>query len=226
MSDTPLEQNKPDPGRDGADRAAGEESSETVWSKARRRLEEARAALEKGFQPDADEKLAILEDRARALSWRTEREDGDDEQLVTVEFLLGHETYAIESAWIREVHPLRDLTPIPCTPPFVLGVINVHGQILSVLDLKRFFRLPEQGLTDLNRIIILSSGEMEFGILADAILGLRSIPVRKIQPPPPTLTDIKADFLRGVTGERVVIIDGKKLLSDPRIIVHEEVETV
>ena len=41
--------------------------------------------------------------------------------------------------FVREVYPLKDYTPLPCTPPFVLGLVNVRGQIISVIDIKKFF---------------------------------------------------------------------------------------
>ena len=119
------------------------------------------------------------------------------------------------------MHPLKEFTPLPGTPPFVFGIINFRGQILSIIDLKKFFELPEKGLTDLNRVIILHSKEMEFGILADAILGLRAIPIKAMQPSLPTLTGIRTAYLKGVTEDRMVILDGAKVLSDKKLIVHE-----
>jgi purine-binding chemotaxis protein CheW len=66
-----------------------------------------------------------------------------DEYIEVVEFLLAHEKYGIESKCVREVYPLKELTPVPCTPSFVRSIINVRGKILSVIDIKKFFELPE-----------------------------------------------------------------------------------
>ena len=60
-------------------------------------------------------------------------------------------------------------------PAFILGTINAPGRIISVIDPKRFFGLPEKGLTDLNTVILISDGKMEFGLLADAVLGVSNI---------------------------------------------------
>jgi purine-binding chemotaxis protein CheW len=195
------------------------------WSEIHRRVETAQAALERGLRPTAEEKRAILKERAKALAREPKENEAAEAQLEVVEFLLAYERYAIESSYVREVHPLKELTPLPGTPPFVLGIINVRGRILSVVDIKKFFDLPEKGLTDLNKVIILQSDEMEFGVLADVILGVRTIPLGELQPSLPTLTGIREDYLRGVTGERVVILDAEKLLSDPKMIVHQDVET-
>ncbi|TMA98602.1 MAG: purine-binding chemotaxis protein CheW [Deltaproteobacteria bacterium] len=175
--------------------------------------------------PSAEERKRILKARARELAQEREDDKTIDESLEVVEFVLAYEKYGIESSYVREIHPLRELTPVPCTPPFVLGIVNVRGQIISVIDIKRFFDLPERGLTDLNKVIILRNNEMEFGILADVILGVLRVPLRNLQPTLPTLTGIREEYLKGITPGRLAILDAAKLLSDKKLIVHEEVET-
>lgn len=170
-----------------------------------------------------EEKKKILKARAKALAQETEEKEREEECIEVVEFLLANEKYGIETSYVREVYPLEELTPLPCTPPFVLGIINVRGQILSIIDLKKFFELPEKGLGDFNKVIILRDEKMELGILADLILGVRSIPIAEIQPSLPTLTGIREEYLKGITKEREVILDAKKLLLDKKIIIHEEV---
>ena len=190
------------------------------WGRLRQRLETARTAV--SSEPTPDEKKAILRKRAKLLA-RQPLQDKIGGGLDVLEFLLTYERYAIEMRWVAETHPLKDLTPLPCTPPFVAGIINVRGRILSVIDIRKFFDLPEKGLTDLNRVIIVNNGEMEFGILADEILGTRTIPLSEVQPPLPTLTGIREEYLKGVTRERTAILDGDRLLSDKNLIVHEEI---
>ncbi len=165
----------------------------------------------------------ILRARARALA--RPPDDAPAATLLDVlEFRLAQERYALETRYVREVCPLKDLTPLPCTPPFVLGIVNVRGRIVPVLDLKTLFDLPEQGLTDLHRIILVEGQELEFGLLADATVGVRSIPADTLQPSLPTLTGIRGEYLKGVTADRLVVLDVGRILADPKIIVHEEVE--
>jgi purine-binding chemotaxis protein CheW len=187
----------------------------------RQRLEAARTNM--GREQTSDEKQGILRKRAKALARQLEQDQGAGTSLDILEFLLTYETYAIEMRWVAETYPLKDLTPLPCTPAYVAGIINVRGRILSVIDIRKFFDLPEKGLTDLNKVIIVDNGEMEFGILADEILGTRSIQLSEIQAPLPTLTGIREEYLKGVTRERTAILDGAKLLSDRNLIVHEEI---
>lgn len=213
------------PGLAGSDGARGEPVDSGIWDKLHRRLEAARKAAEGGFTPAPEKKKKILKARAIALARETGAGVTTGACLEAVEFLLAHEKYAIESVYISEVFPLKEITPLPCTPPFILGIINVRGQILSVMDLKKFFDLPETEPTKLSKIVILHSDEMEFGILADVVLGTRSIPIGEIQPSLPTLTDIRAEYLKGVTNERLVILDAAKILCDKKIVVYEEIDT-
>lgn len=194
------------------------------WDEIHRRLETSQDALDRGLQLTHEEKNKILKTRAKILAVESEKKAKTEEGIQVVEFLLACEKYAVASEYVREIHPLKEFTPIPCTPPFVLGIINVRGRILSVIDIKKFFDLPEKGLTDLNKVIILHSESMEFGILADAIIGVRNIAVSELQTSLPTLTGIREEYLKGVTKERTVILDAEKLLSDKSIVVHELVE--
>jgi purine-binding chemotaxis protein CheW len=175
-------------------------------------------------QTQLEKKQQLLKARARELARDSEKEKTVGESIEVVEFLLAYEKYGIESSYIREICPLKELTPVPCTPPFVLGIMNLRGEIISVIDIKRFFDLPDRGLTDLNKVIILRNKKMEFGILADVILGVLRVPRGNLQPMLPTLTGIREEYLKGVTGDRLTILDAEKLLSDKKLVVHEEVE--
>ena len=194
------------------------------WKEIRSRLEAAKTELERGFQPTDEERDKILKERDKIFSRELEAKEEKDEYVEVLEFLLAHEMYGVELKYVREVYPLKELTPIPEIPAFVLGVVNVRGQILSVIDIKKFFDLPEKGLTDLNRVIILHSDDMEFGILADSIIGVRNILLSELKTSLPTLTGIREEYLKGVTKEREIILDAGKLLSDKGIIVNENVK--
>ena len=194
------------------------------WAALHRRLEAVRQAIDHGEALTPEAQREILRARARALAEPPPATGAAEAGLEILEFSLAQETYGIESAYVREVYPLRDLTPVPCTPRFVLGLVNVRGQILTVVDIKRFFGLPDRGLTELNKIIILQSADMQVGILADALLGIRRVALQAVQAPLPTLTGAREKFLRGITAERAAILDAGKLLADPGLVVHEEVE--
>lgn len=218
-----MKNNRPEPHPPAGGDPDKEVPTESGWGKIRQRLEASRLAFERGFERAPEEKDKILKDRATELARETRERDART-QLHVVEFVLAMETYGIASGFIRDVFPLKTLTPIPSTPPFVVGVTNLRGEILSVVNLKKFFDLPDNGMTDLTKVIVLQSDTTEFGILVDSLVGARSIPEDEIQLALPTLTDVRGKYLKGVTKERVAILDAGKILSDERIIVHEEVE--
>lgn len=173
-------------------------------------------------EPMPQNQAAILKTRARALAQEPPKAALAGTFLEIIEFRLASETYGIESMFVREIHQIKDFTPLPGVPSFVLGITNVRGQILSVVDLKKFFDLPDKGLGELNKMIILRNKGMEFGILADSILGTHAIPLDAIQAPPETVTGIGADYVRGVTGEHVVVLDAEKILNDEKIVLNQE----
>jgi purine-binding chemotaxis protein CheW len=167
---------------------------------------------------------SILRERARALARTPDRSADSEVSLQVLEFQLARERYAVETGYVQEVYPFKSLTVLPSTPPFIAGVVNVRGRILPVLDLKVFFDLPKEGLTDLHRIVVVSGHDLEFGLLADVSVGVQTIAVNSLQPPPPTVAGIGADYMRGVTVDGLIVLDMERILADPRIIVNEEVE--
>jgi purine-binding chemotaxis protein CheW len=191
------------------------------WQKIHRQLDQLRSAVEREWTPDPAAAQQILKQRAATLAAPAQAPDRGP-TLEIVEFCLGGEYYAVDATYVREVFPLTELTYIPCTPVFVLGVVNVRGEIVSVIELKKLFGLPERGLTDLNKVVILHTDALTFGILADRIVGVRDLPVAEIQAPLASMAGAREDFLLGIAGD-MVVLDAQKLLSDPKIIVNDVV---
>ena len=190
------------------------------WESIHQRLDQAAQA---GAVSD-QERVAMLKARADALAKTDQQGLEEKESLEIIEFSLAGESYGVEMDFVREVLSLKDFTPLPGAPPFVLGIINLRGEILSVVDLKKFFSLPERGLGELNKVIVIRNQQMEFGILADFIIGTRKIALEEINPTPPTVTGIGAEFLRGVTLDRLVVINAQRVLEDKEIIVQQDAE--
>ncbi len=194
------------------------------WDAIHHRLATAGAALAEGREHSPEETHRILAARARAAA-RPVAEPDVSERLEILAFSLAGETYGIESCFVREVCQLRDLTALPCTPPFVAGVMNLRSQILAVVNLRVFFDLPARGLTELNRVIVLSDGTNELGLLADTIDGLGSLKVADLQAGLSTLTGIRGRFLKGVTGTMFAVLDGARLLEDEILKINDKATT-
>jgi purine-binding chemotaxis protein CheW len=139
-------------------------------------------------------------------------------------FRLLTETYGIELRYIRIVYGIKELTRIPGVPDFISGIINMRGEIISIVDLKKLFELHGTESPAQRQAIILSSPEMELGIEADQVIGVKQVCEDEIQPTLPTLTGIRAQYLKGVTGDGTVILDGEKILTDKNMVIYLEDE--
>jgi purine-binding chemotaxis protein CheW len=165
-----------------------------------------------------------LRERALALA-RAAQVSGDADSLELLAFRLASEQYAIDTRHVVEVHPLRDLTPLPGTPDFVRGIVNLRGRILPVFDLKKFFGLPEEGVTDLHRIIVVRGCDLELGLLADMVVNVIRLPRAALQASLPTLSGIGAHYIMAVSEQRVIVLDLDRVLADPRIVVDDAPES-
>ena len=167
------------------------------------------------------EKLAILKARAHALAQMPEEAEPLTLQLEITEFRLGGETYACASSSVHEVYPLKGLTPLPCTPAFILGIINVRGRILPVVDVKPLLGLSSLSAREFGKIVIVHAEGMEVGLLAATIVGVRVISTTILHPALPTFTESQIRYIRGITSDGTTLLDAIKLLTGSRLGNHE-----
>lgn len=156
----------------------------------------------------------LLKTRAVQLARRDEIQASDaGVRMEMLEFLLSGEHYAIETSYVSEGLSIHEMTPIPGTPPFLIGVMNVRGRIIPVVSLKKLFSLKEEGINASTQAIIFRKDSYEVAILTDGILPTRWIAEFSIKPVPSNLQGIGADHLMGVTGDAIIIIDGSSLIN-------------
>ncbi|MGA2083754.1 MAG: chemotaxis protein CheW [Holophaga sp.] len=167
----------------------------------------------------------ILHARAQVLSRPPAPVPAPGTRLELLEFRLAAERYAVEVRFVQEVHNLKELTPLPCTPAFLPGIVNLRGRLLPVLDLLRFFGLADEGLADLHCILFVHGHDLDLGLLADTVLGIRLLPGDLLQPALTLHAGLRAEYLQGVTSDGLVVLDLDRILGDPRMIVDEAVET-
>lgn len=114
---------------------------------------------------------------------------GDEEQLVS--FRLGKETFAVNVSQVREIGKVQDITRVPKMPSYVEGVLNLRGQITTVIDLKKRLNIASEGsegYSAASRIIIAEIGDTQIGIVVDAVEDVMRVPRASISPPPKNLT--------------------------------------
>ncbi|MDW5564249.1 MAG: chemotaxis protein CheW [Methanomassiliicoccus sp.] len=113
--------------------------------------------------------------------------NGDEEQLVS--FILGKETFGVKVSQIREIGKVKDITKVPMMADYIVGVMNLRGQITTVIDLKkRFGILSEEGTTSQSRIIIAEVGNNQIGMIVDSVKDVMRVPRSSISPPPKTMS--------------------------------------
>ncbi|MDP3396016.1 MAG: chemotaxis protein CheW [Methanoregula sp.] len=161
----------------------------------------------------------ILAERAQRLSQPAARSRGI-EQIEVLKFRLAYQQYAIGMKYVREVVLTGGITPVPGTPEYISGICAIRGEIISLVDLRALFSISGRGLTDLNRVIVVTDGTMTFGILADYITGITMISASMPVAPTPVTPTGAIPYLLGVV-DGIVVLDGTALLSDPRMLIDE-----
>lgn len=166
----------------------------------------------------------ILKERARRMSLVDNQDSFNTGSCIEgLLFSLSNEIYAIKSSFISEVVFIKEITPLPNTPDFLLGIINVRGRIISVVDLRKFFGLPVKGIGNLNRVIVVEEDGMEFGILTDEIKGNRSIDIDNLQNEISGITEVPDNYIAGVSNENVIVLDISKIISEDKLIINDRI---
>jgi purine-binding chemotaxis protein CheW len=162
----------------------------------------------------------ILQERARRLA-RPIVDGSQDKTIEVVSFSIGAEKFIVESRYVHEIGKLREYTPVPDTPSFVIGVTNIRGVILAVIDLAKFFTIPSRGITDLPRLIVLGEEQFEFGILAAEAHDTYALEESAILEIPESVSSATRKYLRGITADAYLFIDVRTLIDDERLTINQ-----
>ncbi|WP_140339951.1 chemotaxis protein CheW, partial [Vibrio parahaemolyticus] len=134
-----------------------------------------------------------------------------------VTFQLEEETYGINVMQVREVLRYTEIAPVPGAPDYVLGIINLRGNVVTVIDTRSRFGLMEGEVTDNTRIIVIESERQVIGILVDSVAEVVYLRSSEIDTTPSVGTDESAKFIQGVSnrdGKLLILVDLNKLLTD------------
>jgi purine-binding chemotaxis protein CheW len=143
--------------------------------------------------------------------------DNKDQVLQWVTYRLGEETYGINVMQVQEVLRHTEIAPVPGAPDYVLGIINLRGNVVTVIDTRARFGLPPADVTDNTRIVIIESDEQVVGILVDSVAEVVYLKSSEIDSAPNVGTEESAKFIQGVSnrdGELLILVDLNKLLTD------------
>ena len=143
--------------------------------------------------------------------------DTNDEVLQWVTFKLDSETYGINVMQVQEVLRYTEIAPVPGAPDYVLGIINLRGNVVTVIDTRSRFGLAGAEITDNTRVVIIESEKQVIGILVDSVAEVVYLKKSEIDLAPNVGNDESAKFIQGVSnrdGELLILVDLNKLLND------------
>jgi purine-binding chemotaxis protein CheW len=157
----------------------------------------------------------ILEERARALMAQ-ERAVASElgEEILT--FRLGDGEYSVPAQYVREVLALGDVTPLPFTPTFVVGLVNLRGRLLTALDIRPLLDMAEAQPSSQAFLLVLTVNGTEVGLLADAVVEVRRSD-EQLAPVLSTIAGRGVGWVRGVDRRLSLLLDPPALLADPRL---------
>ncbi len=133
-----------------------------------------------------------------------------------VTFLLGNENDAVHASSVNEVLRYTDITPVPGAPGYILGIINLRGDVLTVIDTREVFGLPPQEVTNHSRIVVVEVEDCVVGVLVDRVAEVVDLHESGIEPSPNTGNDYAGRFMQGVyhhNDNLLVLVDFSKLSS-------------
>lgn len=177
-------------------------------------------AAEPVAQAAVEDITPILEERAAALS-RSSEDAESGETIGMVVLVVGDERYAVEVQDVQEIEPLDKVTPIPGTPAFWTGVVNLRGSMYPVLDIERYLGLPASEGVEHPKVALVSRAGLSVGLLVDEVAEIRKVRSSEIGPPVADGSS-KAEVVRGVTPDMLSVLDLEALLSDPALVVEDE----
>lgn len=158
----------------------------------------------------------VLRRRADSLAKESAEEEATDSIAILL-FRIGEEWYAVRVSDVREIFQEYEVTPIPCVPDHINGVVNVRGEILSVTDpasLMRLGRIEAQNGVNPPAIVILRD-DIVTALVVDEIGDIADIPSESIEPPVSIIDRAQADYISGsvfAQGSMIGLIHVEKML--------------
>jgi len=144
-------------------------------------------------------------------------EKNDDTIIQWVTFYLENEKYGIKVMQVQEVLRMTEIAPVPGAPHYVLGIINLRGNVVTVIDTRRRFGLQDVENDDETRIVIIEANNNVVGILVDSVAEVVDLKISEIETAPNVGNDESSKYIQGVSSrenELLILVDVNKLLSD------------
>lgn len=142
---------------------------------------------------------------------------GNDEILQYVTFRLAEETYGINVMMVQEVLRYTEIAPVPGAPDYVLGIINLRGNVVTVIDTRLRFGLDPSEVTDATRIMIIEAEQQVIGIMVDSVAEVVYLQQSEVETAPNVGNEETARFIQGVcnkNNELLILVELNKLMTE------------
>ncbi len=142
------------------------------------------------------------------------RQDAELMQLVT--FSIGEEEFGVDILKVQEIIRTMEITKVPRAPHFVVGVINLRGKVIPIIDLRKRFGLTSREHDKHTRIIVIEINNMIVGFVVDSVSEVLRIPASTVEPPPPVVAGLESEYISGVgklEDRLLILLDLDSLLS-------------
>lgn len=139
-----------------------------------------------------------------------------DDILQLVTFNLGEEEFGVDILNVKEIIRMMEITKVPKSPEFVDGVINLRGHVIPIIDLRKRFSMVTREHDKNTRISVVELGDSVVGFVVDSVHEVLRIPSGTVEPPPPVVAGIDADYISGVgklDDRLLILLEPQKLLS-------------
>ncbi len=133
-----------------------------------------------------------------------------------VTFSLAEETYGIDVMRVQEVLPMSEIAPVPGAPPYVLGIINLRGNVVTVIDTRMRFGLESRETDSASRIVVIETDAQVTGILVDSVTEVVSVQADEIDAAPNVGNEEASRYIHGVVSrgeDLLILVDVNKLLT-------------
>jgi purine-binding chemotaxis protein CheW len=144
-------------------------------------------------------------------------ENGNDMVIQWVTFRLDNEVYGIDVMQVQEVLRVSEIAPVPGAPNYVLGIINLRGNVVTVIDTRIRFGLSQNEIDDSSRIVIIESDGNVVGVLVDSVAEVVDLKRSEIESSPNVGNDESSRYIQGVATvneQLLILVDINKLLSE------------
>ncbi len=191
------------------------------------------------FLPDDMDEATMRQVWARRAEHLAQKpvEEDQSERLEIVLVRLGVEIFGLQVGYIHSIRPADQITRVPRVPPWVTGVVNLRGKILSVIDLELFFGLPVAETrpaepAPARYLVVAEAPLMELAIGVDEVLAVEPLPVNRLQEATAMIRGVRPEYITGVAerevhcgdakNDLVIVLDMMALLSDLHLLVNQE----